>query len=122
MSNGLKLGGTYRHYKTRGLYTALQLVKFEDKREPLYTDRFIFDVTFTGDGTAGDTNIQLYLSFSPSVKLYLMYEARFAAQLEFQQVLYYSLEHKRFFVRPLYEFVATAPGEKYMPRFELQPV
>lgn len=78
--NELKLGGTYRHYKTDGLYIPMQLVKN------------------TGDG-----------------------------QNDKLMVLYYSLQAKVLFVRPLDEFVADvtvtkghADGRDFItPRFKL---
>jgi hypothetical protein len=45
MANELKIGGTYRHYKTKGLYQAIALVKN------------------TGDGQ-GDGLMVLYYSFT----------------------------------------------------------
>ena len=117
----LKLGGTYQHYKTRGLYTALQLVKFEN-RSSGPTDMQVGEVTFTGDGPLENRLVALHLSFLPSVRLYLQDD--FGVQQDQLQVLYWSKEHKRYFVRPLSEFVATVgDGSASAPlraRFELQ--
>ena len=135
MANELKLGGTYRHYKTKGLYTALQLVRFENRNaEP--SDMQIAEVTFTGDGPLENRRVSLHLTFSPSPRLYLQDD--FGIQNEALQVLYWSKEHRRYFVRPLLEFVAdvgadepvvaydqggnviaTGSGYSRVPRFEL---
>lgn len=133
MTNELKLGGTYRHYKTNGLYTALQLVKFEPYAAS-FNNHFLSEVTFTGDGPYEDKVASLYLAFSPGVKLFLD-DTNFELQRNKHQVLYWSQQHQRYFVRPLTEFVAhvevEAPisrsdsvkgiGYSVVPRFELQP-
>lgn len=124
----VKLGGTYRHYKTKGLYTALQLVKFEPTSNFAFTEagehnifsfaHFLRGLKFTGDGPNEDTIVKLYCSVRDS-RLFLEYDLRFADARENMQVLYWSFSAKDYFVRPLTEFAAQVNGE---PRFALVPV
>jgi len=120
----LKLGGTYQHYKTRGLYTPLQLVSCEVITADAHLKRHLSPVTvvtFTGDGPHEDKMLSLYYSLSENR---LVLSAPSDVALEGMQVLYYSQQHTRYFVRPLTEFVATiGNGSVSAPvrlRFELQ--
>lgn len=113
----LQQGGTYRHYKTQGLYTVLQLVRF-DNRGGYPTDATIQQVTFSGDGPLKNRFVSLVLAFVPRVRLYLQDD--FGTQGDALQVLYWSQEQKRYFVRPLTEFIAQVDVDGVVrPRFAL---
>lgn len=130
MANELKLGGTYKHYKTKGLYKALQVVKLlNNKDEPLdcYT-HVLREVKYTGDGQYDGVMMELCYALNGGT-LFVRHNSAPNVML----VLYFSHSAKDYFVRPLSEFVATVssihrPNETRVedrivpvPRFELQP-
>lgn len=117
----VKLGSTYRHYKTHGLYTALQLVRLMlPGQDPhLLTVR---EVKYTGNGPLDGTLMFLCYSLS-SGWLFVRHTDRNMAGTAL--VLYYSHEAKDYFVRPLSEFTKdvvseeTSAGRIWVPRFAL---
>lgn len=115
MANELKLGATYRHYKTKGLYKTLQLVKLlSTEHEPLdcYT-QVLRPVKYTGDGLLDGQMMELCYALNGG----LLFVRHKGAPLNIL-VLYFSLEARDYFVRPLTEFVAPVVGEGLVSRFE----
>lgn len=120
----LKLGGTYKHYKTKGLYKVLQLVKLlctSDEPLDCYT-QVIRKVKYTGDGPLDGQMMELCYALNGGM-LFVRYVGAATGIL----VLYRSYTAKDFFVRPLHEFVATVEDRpdpenprvvRNIPRFE----
>lgn len=117
MRNEFKLGGTYRHYKTKGLYQALAVVQYRPKRyREVVTE--VATVKDTGDGR-NDRLVRLCLSLDTGRLFVLNIEGA-----EEQMALYFSFSASALFVRPLTEFVANVAVDgktdpRFAPRFEL---
>lgn len=119
----LKLGATYKHYKTKGLYVPLQFIFFAAELSVFYEPLMV--VTFTGNGPNENENVDLVLSLR-TMQLFMLPRG-FKKPSDDAHVLYYSKEHQRYFVRPLQEFVARVVPEDIngnkvsgwtVPRFE----
>lgn len=114
----LKLGATYQHYKTKGVYVPLQLVQMHGTTPDEHT-MFLRSVKFTGDGQLDGVAMELCYSIQRGV-LFVLHRP-LPDGVQPTQVLYYSQSAKDYFVRPLHEFVEWVQVDMMdkAPRFKL---
>ncbi|TAL42397.1 MAG: hypothetical protein EPN91_08435 [Salinibacterium sp.] len=125
MPNELKLGGTYCHYKTKGLYQALAVVQ----NRPLRPGEQVVEVATVKDTSDGrnDKLMKLCHSFTTG-HLFVLNTGdsptTHDGSLNDLMALYYSFSANNLFVRVLTEFVGEVAVDgmtnpRFAPRFEL---